>query len=247
MKVELESGERLDDLQIKGYRIIQNPGKFCFGMDAVLLADYAKVKEDARVLDLCCGTGIVPILMAAKNEGGHYTGLEIQEESARMACRSVALNGLEEQIQIVTGDCKEASRLFGNASFSVVTANPPYMAGDGGRKNQNEALTIARHEVECTLDDLLRESARVLKNGGRFYMVHRPFRLPEILSKMSAAGLEPKRMRLVYPCADKEANLVLLEGVRGGRPQLDVDAPLIVYKNDGSYTDELLHIYGIET
>ncbi len=247
MKAELEPGERLDDLQTKGYRIIQKPGEFCFGMDAVLLADYAKVKEGGRVLDLCCGTGIVPILMAARNAGGHYVGLEIQEESARMARRSVALNGLEEQIQIVTGDCKEASRLFGSASFSVVTANPPYMVEDGGKKNQNEALTIARHEVECTLDDLLRESARVLKRGGRFYMVHRPSRLPEILSKMSAAGLEPKKARLVYPCSDKEANLVLLMGVRGGKPQLRVEAPLIVYNKDGSYTDELLHIYGIET
>ncbi len=246
MKVELECGERLDDLQIKGYQIIQNPGKFCFGMDAVLLSDYAKVKKGEQVLDLCCGTGIVPILLAAKNEGGQYTGLEIQEESARMARRSVALNGLEEQIQIVTGDCKEASRLFGNASFSVVTANPPYLAGDQGKESPNEAVNIARREVACTLDDLLRESARVLKTGGRFYMVHRPLRLPEILAKMHAAGLEPKRMRLVYPGADKAASLVLLTGVRGGNPGLTAEAPLIVNDQDGDYTEEMKRIYGDE-
>ncbi len=246
MNIELEPGERLDDLQIKGYRIIQNPGKFCFGMDAVLLSDYAEVRKDEQVLDLCCGTGIVPILLAAKNEGGQYTGLEIQEESARMARRSVALNGLEEQIQIVTGDCKEASRLFGSASFSVVTANPPYLPGDQGRESPNEAVNIARHEVCCTLDDLLRESARVLKRGGRFYMVHRPSRLPEILSKMRSAGIEPKRMRLVYPRTDKEASLVLLAGVRDGKPQMKVEAPLIVSGPDGEYTEEMKRIYGEE-
>lgn len=241
----LRKGERLDDLQIKGYEIIQSPGRFCFGMDAVLLSSFATVKMKEKVLDIGTGTGILPILLAAKNGGGSYTGLEIQEESADMARRSVRHNKLEDQIEIVTGDIKEAGELFDNASFDVITTNPPYMIGEHGLKNEKEALYIARHEALCTLDDILRESARMLKVKGRFYMVHRPFRLPEILAKMSAYGIEPKRMRLVYPYIDKEPNMVLLEGLRGGRPRMQVEPPLIVYQKDGEYTEELMKIYQI--
>lgn len=243
MMNNLKPEERLDDLQIKGYEIIQSPGRFCFGMDAVLLSSYAKVRKRELALDLGTGTGILPILLEAKNEGEHYTGLEIQEESADMARRSVSHNGLEDKIDIVTGDIKEASGIFGAASFHVITTNPPYMIGEHGLKNENEALYIARHEALCTLDDILRESARLLKPKGRFYMVHRPFRLPEILAKMSAYGIEPKRMRLVYPHIDKEPNMVLLEGLQGGRPRMQVEPPLIVYRKDGEYTEELLEIY----
>ncbi|MCI6533692.1 MAG: tRNA1(Val) (adenine(37)-N6)-methyltransferase [Lachnospiraceae bacterium] len=243
MMNNLKPEERLDDLQIKGYEIIQSPGRFCFGMDAVLLSSYAKVRKRELALDLGTGTGILPILLEAKNEGEHYTGLEIQEESADMARRSVSHNGLEDKIDIVTGDIKEASGIFGAASFHVITTNPPYMIGEHGLKNENEALYIARHEALCTLDDILRESARLLKPKGRFYMVHRPFRLPEILAKMSAYGIEPKRLRLVYPHIDKEPNMVLLEGLRGGRPRMQVEPPLIVYRKDGEYTEELLEIY----
>ena len=243
MMNNLKPEERLDDLQIKGYEIIQSPGRFCFGMDAVLLSSYSKVRKRELALDLGTGTGILPILLEAKNEGEHYTGLEIQEESADMARRSVSHNGLEDKIDIVTGDIKEASGIFGAASFHVITTNPPYMIGEHGLKNENEALYIARHEALCTLDDILRESARLLKPKGRFYMVHRPFRLPEILAKMSAYGIEPKRMRLVYPHIDKEPNMVLLEGLRGGRPRMQVEPPLIVYRKDGEYTEELLEIY----
>lgn len=241
----LKAGERLDDLQIKGYEIIQSPGRFCFGMDAVLLSSYAKIRNRELALDLGTGTGILPILLEAKNQGEHYTGLEIQEESADMARRSVSHNGLEDKIDIVTGDIKEASGIFGAASFHVITTNPPYMIGEHGLKNEKEALYIARHEALCTLDDILRESARLLKPKGRFYMVHRPFRLPEILAKMSAYGIEPKRMRLVYPYIDKEPNMVLLEGLRGGRPRMQVEPPLIVYQKDGEYTEELMKIYQI--
>lgn len=237
-------GERLDDLQIKGYEIIQKPGRFCFGMDAVLLSSYAKVKRNERALDLGTGTGILPILLAAKNEGRHYVGLEIQEESADMARRSVMHNGLGEKIEIVTGDIKEASGIFGADSFEVITTNPPYMIGEHGLKNDNKALYIARHEALCTLEDVLRESARVLKVKGRFYMVHRPFRLPEIFARMCAHGIEPKRMRLVYPYVDKEPNMVLVEGMKGGKPRMTVEPPLIVYNKDGSYTEEILRLYG---
>ncbi len=238
----LRPGERLDDLQIKGYEIIQSPGRFCFGMDAVLLSSFVKVKKGERVLDLGTGTGILPILLEAKNDGEFYTGLELQEESADMARRSVRYNGLERKIEIITGDIREAASIFGASSFEVITVNPPYMIGEHGMKNENEALYIARHEVMCTLEDILRESAKILNWKGRFYMVHRPFRLPEIFTKMSAYGIEPKRMRLVHPYMDKEPNMVLIEGLRGGKPRLTVEAPLVVYHKDGSYTQELLNI-----
>ena len=230
MTINLKQGERLDDLQIKGYRIIQSPGRFCFGMDAVLLSSFAKVKTGERALDLGTGTGILPILLEAKNKGDFYTGLEIQEESADMARRSVQYNHLEDKVRIVTGDIREAAALFG-----------------AGLKNENEAKYIARHEVLCTLDEVLRESGKLLGNKGRFYMVHRPFRLAEILSGMSRHRIEPKRMRLVHPYIDKEPNMVLLEGVKGAHPRMTVEPPLVVYNKDGTYTEELLELYGLES
>lgn len=247
MTINLKQGERLDDLQIKGYRIIQSPGRFCFGMDAVLLSSFAKVKTGEWALDLGTGTGILPILLEAKNKGDSYTGLEIQEESADMARRSVQYNHLEDKVRIVTGDIREAAALFGAASFHVITVNPPYMIGDHGLKNENEAKYIARHEVLCTLEDVLRESGKLLGNKGRFYMVHRPFRLAEILSGMSRHRIEPKRMRLVHPYIDKEPNMVLLEGVKGAHPRMTVEPPLVVYNKDGTYTEELLELYGLES
>lgn len=240
----LRPGERLDDLQIKGYKIIQSPGRFCFGTDAVLLSAYTKVKKGERVLDLGTGTGILPILLEAKSEGAGYTGLEIQKESADMARRSVLYNGLEHKIDIVTGDIREAASVCGAASFEVITVNPPYMIGDHGPRNENEALHIARHEALCTLEDILRESAKILKEKGRFYMIHRPFRLVEIFVCMCAHGIEPKRMRLVHPYADKEPNMVLIEGMRGGRSRLAVEAPLVVYEKNGACTKEIISMYG---
>lgn len=244
MEIKLRDGERLDELHRKGYKLIQDPNRFCFGMDAVLLSDFALVKKNERALDLGTGTGIIPILLEAKNEGAHYTGLEIQQESADMAQRSILYNGLESKIDIVSGDIKDASKIFGASSFDVITTNPPYMIGNHGISCEQEAMAIARHEVMCTLEDILRESRKVLKPRGRFYMVHRPFRLAEIFSKMVAYKIEPKRMRLVYPYKDKEPNMVLIEGLADGNSRLKVEKPLIVYESRGKYTQDIIDIYG---
>jgi tRNA1Val (adenine37-N6)-methyltransferase len=241
--IELMENERLDDLQ-NGYFIIQNTQDFCYGIDAVLLSDFAKVKPGERALDMGTGTGIIPILLKAKTEGEHFTGLEIQERSAAMAGRSVAYNHLEEAVTIQTGDIREASAIFGRASFSVVTCNPPYMTGQHGLTNPHLPKAIARHEVLCTLEDVISQAAQVLVPRGRFYMVHRPFRLAEIMGTMMKYKLEPKRMRLVYPYVDKEPNMVLIEGLLGGNPRITVEKPLIVYERPGVYTQEIREIYG---
>ena len=244
MTINLKENERIDDLQRNGYQIIQDPNRFCFGMDAVLLSSFAKAKEGDSVLDLCTGTGIIPILMEAKTKADKFVALEIQEDSADMARRSVLLNHLEEKIDIVTGDVKEADTLFKAASFDVITCNPPYMTGMHGLQNKDEAKTIARHEVLCTLEDVIRVSARLLKPGGNFFMVHRPFRLSEIMVLLHKYKLEPKRMQLVYPYVDKEPNMVLIEANRGGKPRLTVEKPLIVYKEPGVYMPEIYDVYG---
>ncbi len=236
--------ERIDDLERNGYRIIQKKGGFCFGMDAVLLSGFARVREGGAALDLGTGTGIIPILLEAKTEGRYFAGLEIQEEFAEMAARSVRLNGLEGRVEIVRGDLREASRIFGRASFDVVTSNPPYMNDSHGLKNPELPKAIARHEVLCTLEDVCREAAALLKPGGSFFMVHRPHRLAEIISTLKAHKLEPKRMKLVHPFVDRDANMVLLEAVRGGRSMMKVEAPVIVYREPGVYSEEIYTIYG---
>lgn len=243
MNIPLKENERLDDLQ-NGYHIIQNTRDFCYGIDAVLLSDFARVKKGEQALDLGTGTGIIPILLKAKTQGEHFTGLEIQEESADMARRSVLLNHLENKIDIVCGDIKEADTLFQAASFDVITCNPPYMIGQHGITNPDAPKAIARHEILCTLEDVIQKAAILLKPGGNFYMVHRPFRLAEIISVMVRYKLEPKRMRLVYPYVDKEPNMVLIEGCRGGKSRMTVEKPLIVYKEPGKYTDEIYEVYG---
>ena len=242
--VELKADERLDDLERNGYKIIQNPKKFCFGMDGVLLSGFAQVKKGEVMLDMGTGTGIIPILLEAKTEGKHFTGLEIQEESSDMARRSVAYNQLEEKVDIVTGDIKTASELFPLSSFDVITSNPPYMTHSHGIQNPEGPKAIARHELLCTLEDLVRETSRLLRPGGRFYLIHRPFRLVEIFQVLTAYKLEPKRMKLVYPFVDKEPNMVMIEAVRGGKSRIKVEKPLIVYKEPGVYQDEIYDLYG---
>ncbi len=243
-EIVLLPGERLDDLQRNNCHIIQNPDMFCFGMDAVLLSGFVKVKKGETVMDLGCGGGIIPILLEAKTEGGHFTGLEIQSKSVDMARRSVALNNQQDKIDIVEGDIKGAAKLFGASTYDVVVSNPPYMTGSHGIINPDEAKAIARHEIKCTLSDVIREGARLLKPNGRFYMVHRPFRLVDIIVTFVQYKIEPKRMKYVHPYIDKEPQMVLIEAVKGGKRRLLVEKPVIIYNEDGQYTDEIRTVYG---
>lgn len=242
-QVLLKEGERLDDLQRNNLRIIQHPDKFCFGIDAVLLSSFVHTPKNGQVLDLGTGTGIIPILLSAKTNAAHFDALEIQAESADMARRSVIYNHLEETISIIEGDIKRASALLGKCRYDTITTNPPYMNNNHGLKNPDLPRAIARHELLCTLEDLLRESYQLLKPKGRFFMIHRPFRLAEILTMMTKYRLEPKRLQFVHPYLDREPNMVLIEGVRDGNSMVKVEPPLIVYQSSGKYTKEVSDLY----
>lgn len=243
IKSLLKENERIDDLQCKGYNIIQNKDIFCFGMDAVLLADFASGKAKGKVIDLGTGTGVIPLLMEARGKGNHFTGLEIQEYSADMAERSMILNKLQEKIDIVCGDIKEVADIFQPASFDAVTSNPPYINETHGLQNAMEPKNIARHEILLNLEDVVKAAAYLLKEGGSFAMVHKPFRLAEIIAMLKKYRLEPKRMCLVQPYYDKEPNMVLIEANKGGRSMMKIEPALVVYNKDGSYTEELLKRY----
>lgn len=232
MESDIRPGERLDDLQLNGLELIQDPEKFCFGVDAVLLSDFVKVRPGENVLDLGTGNGIIPLLLSAKTQAAHITGLEIQEDIVEMARRSVSHNGLNDRIDIVEGDIKEAADIFKPAFFDVITTNPPYMLAEHGLRNPDDSRAIARHEVLCSLDDILRESMKLMQDKSRFYMIHRPFRLTEIMIKMNYYKIEPKRIRFVHPYIDKEPTMVLIEGVRGARQRVTVEPPVVLHTRE---------------
>ncbi len=236
--------EQIDTLK-NGYKIIQDTERFQFGIDAVLLADFAgkEVRKGNAVIDLGTGTGIIPLLMNSICESAHFVGLEVQKESAEMAARSVALNNLTEQIQIVNGDLKDSDTIFTRHSFNVVTCNPPYMIDEHGKSNTLDAKTIARHEVLCTLEDVVEAADTLLATHGKFFMIHRPFRLPEIFSALERHKMEMKRMRLIFPFADKEPNMVLIEARKNAKRRLTIEPPLVVRNDDGEYTTEIDSIY----
>lgn len=241
--VEIKEHERVDDLHRNGYRIIQDPKRFCFGADAVILSGFTKVNKGEKVIDLCTGTGIIPILLEAKTEGAHFTGLEIQEESAEMAARSVKLNQIENKVTIDLGDVRSTEELYKPSSFDVVTVNPPYMNDGGGLKNSMSSKAVARHEILCTLEDVVVAAQRLLVPQGRLYMVHRPHRLTDIMVALRKYRLEPKTIRFVHSYYDREPVMILVEAISNGKPMAKVMAPLIVYDKDGNYTDEIKKIY----
>lgn len=239
----VKSHERVDDLQLKGLQIIQNPDWFCFGIDAVLLADFAEAHKRAKVMDLCTGNGIIPLLLYGKNKGAWIHGLEIQSEIAEMAQRSIRLNKLEEVISIRVGDASRVQQNEKAHSYDVVTMNPPYKPIGGGIVNPTDHKAIARHEITAGLETLIESAAYLLNSQGRFYMVHRPQRLVEIITLMKKHGIEPKRIRLVYPKQGKRPNIVLIKGILGGRPDLILDPPFFVYDEEGEYTPEIHRAY----
>ena len=243
LELVLQEGERLDDLHRKGYRIIQNPRYFSFGMDAVLLSAFAKVHKNEKHMDFCCGNGIVPILLAAKCAGASYCGMEIQEPLADMAMRSVALNGLEDKIRIIHGDIRKAAGILGHGTFDVITVNPPYMAAGSGFENEDSPMAIARHEIMCNLEDVAISAAKLLRFGGRLYMVHRPGRLADIVFTLRKHGLESKILRFVQSKIGEGPNTLLIMAAKGGKVHLNVEKPLIVYDEQGKYTQEVYEIY----
>ena len=243
----LKDGERIDDLQRNGLFIIQDPEKFCFGMDAVLLSGFAAEhmpKRPGRILDLCTGNGIIPLLLSAKTGAEHITAMEIQKDMADMADRSVKMNSLESVIDIITCDIKEAAKYISAASFDVITVNPPYFKAGHGIINPVDSKMTARHEISCTLEDVLDTAAFALKENGLFYMVHKPQRLADILCFMRKARLEPKVFKTVQPRADAVPSMILIEGRKGAGAEMKIEPPIIIYDKNGQYTEEMYTIYG---
>lgn len=243
MKDLVYEHERVDDLQINNLKIIQNPEGFCFGIDAVLLANFVKLKKNAKVIDLGTGTGIIPILLAGKSRTSHITALEIQKEVADMADRSIKLNKLEDRIKILNIDLKNAEKFLEINGYDIVTSNPPYMHREG-LINTDDKKAISRHEVKCTLEDVIRIASRFLRHSGRFFMVHRPIRLVDIMFYCRQYKLEPKYLQFVHPTYNKRPNLLLLECVKAAKPELKILDPLYVYNEEGEYTDRIFHTYG---
>ena len=244
MDIELKNNERIDDLEFKGYKIIQNPDGFCFGIDSVLLSDYAKeIKKESKVLDLGTGTGILCILLTGKTNLKEIIGVEIQEEVCDMARRSIKLNNLEDKIKIINENIINIENIYNKGSFDVIVTNPPYKKKNTGLQNENEKKVISRHELTASLDDFIRISKNMLKDKGQFYMVHRPERLVDILYLMRKYKIEPKQIKFVSSKIGKEPNLVLIKGVKNGKQFLKFDSILYVYNEDGTYTDEILKIY----
>lgn len=246
MTFEIHEGERLDDLQVNGLHIIQSDEVFSFSLDAVLLARYVSLRNRDRVLDMGTGNGVIPLLMTSRGKlprGGEIVGLEIQPRLAEMAERNVRGNHLGDTVTILNGDLREAVNTFGHESFDVVTSNPPYRPAGIGDQSLNEHVRIAKHEVTCTLDDVVDAAAKLLKYQGKFAMVHRPDRMAEIIHAMKSRKLEPKRLQLVHPKPHLPPNILLIEAAKGGRPELRIDPPLIVHNEDGSYTQAILDLY----
>lgn len=244
MEIKLKENERIDDLEFKNLKIIQNKDGFCFGIDSILLTDFAKnIKPNSKVIDLGTGTGIIPILLYGKTKNTKFVGVEIQPEVAEMANRSVKLNLLENNIEILNTNILELSKIYNRGSFDVVTTNPPYKKINTGVINENNKKLISRHEITASLEDFIRTASFLLKDLGEFYMVHRPDRLVDIFYEMRKNKIEPKKIKFIYPNKNKKANLVLIKGIKNGKQFLEFENNLYVYNEDGNYTNEILKIY----
>ncbi len=242
--VEIKENERIDDLEINNLKIIQNKDGFCFGIDSVLLSDFAKtIKKDAEVLDLGTGTAILPILLTAKTDAKHIVGVEIQEHVAEMAKRSIKINNLEKKIEIIGEDIKHLPEILPTSSYDAIVTNPPYMKTNTGLQNKSIEKLIARHEIKCTVEDIAKVSNKLLKDRGEIYMVHRPDRLVDIVAYFRKYKLEIKKVRFVFPQKGKGANLVLLKAVKNAQSFMKVEEPLYVYEENGEYTEEIKRIY----
>ena len=244
MEIKLKENERIDDLEFKNLKIIQNKDGFCFGIDSILLTDFAKnIKQNSKVIDLGTGTGIIPILLYGKTKNTKFVGVEIQPEVAEMANRSVKLNLLENNIEILNTNILELSKIYNRGSFDVVTTNPPYKKINTGVINENNKKLISRHEITASLEDFIRTASFLLKDLGEFYMVHRPDRLVDIFYEMRKNKIEPKKIKFIYPNKNKKTNLVLIKGIKNGKQFLEFEDNLYVYNEDGNYTNEILKIY----
>lgn len=244
MDIELEANERIDDLEFKNLKIIQNKDGFCFGIDSVLLSDFAKnIKKDSMVLDLGTGTGIIPILLCGKTKLKKVTGIELQEEVAKMAKKSIKLNNLEDKFNVINENILNLNKIYENQTFDVIVSNPPYKKKDTGITNENEKKIISRHEISASLEDFIKISKDLLKDKGEFYMVHRPERLVDIFELMRKYKIEPKILKMVYSYKNKEPKLILIKGVKNAKPFLKVESNLYIYEDTGEYTKEILKIY----
>ena len=246
--MKLKQNERIDDLQLNNLKIIQNSKEFCFGIDSVLLSDFAKgSKKHKTVVDLCTGNGVIAILLSAKlPKVKQIIGVEIQEYSAELARRSVEYNNLQDKITIINKDLLKIKKDIPSGSVDLVVCNPPYKPKGSGIINEKDSKTIARHEISCTLDDIIKEASRELNFGGSFCMVHKVERMTDIFCLLRKHDLEPKRMRLIYPQLGEPANLILIEGIKGGKPFLNMEPPIYVYKSKNEYTDQIYDIYGMK-
>lgn len=245
--MEIKNSERIDDLEFKGLKIIQDKKGFCFGIDSVLLSDFAKkIKKDSKVIDLGTGTGIINILLSGKTDASSFVGVEIQQDVAEMAERSIKLNYLEDKIKIINENITKLKNIYKPNSFDVVVTNPPYKKINTGIVNNENKKIISRHEITASLQDFIHISSYLLKDYGEIYMVHRPERLVDIFSIMRTEKIEPKLIKFVYPNKNKKTNLVLIKGIKKGKPFLEFDKNLYIYNDDGTYTNEILKIYNKE-
>ena len=246
MKDILKENERIDYVPGSKLKIIQNKKRFCYGIDAILLSSFVKTRNINYAMDLGTGTGIIPLRLYSQYNCQKIIGVEIQTEVAEMAGRSIKLNNLEKEIEIINMDLKDIPSKFNKGTFDVITSNPPYMKNGSGIINHDESFSISRHEISCTIEDIIKVSKYLLNDKGRLYLIHRPNRLVDIVWTARQYGLEPKTLRFVQPKAEGKPNLLLLECIKGGNSELKFEKPLIVYNDNGSYTDEIYDIYGID-